>query len=106
MLNSKEIAILTTGGRLVVLEKPSGAVRPLVEGFSQPLGVFSDATSKKLVVFLDGAPNRRIVVVDTDSLEVLAFPIDVPGDTSAVLCGAAQWLCGSRWFLTALEIYR
>jgi hypothetical protein len=84
MLNSKEIAILTTAGRLVVLEKLNGTITPLVEGFSQPLGVFFDATSKKLVVLQDGAPNRRIVAVDTDSLEV-GVPIDVPGDTSAVL---------------------
>jgi M6 family metalloprotease-like protein len=87
MPNATEIAILTAAGQLVALNKQNGTVKPLVGGFSQPLGLCFDAASKALVVLQGGVPNRSIVVVNTDHLNA-GQPINVPGDTSAVLAAA------------------
>lgn len=83
-LNVAEVTILTAAGKLLVVNKQNGTVEPLIDGFSQPLGVCLDTASKTLVVLQDGAPNRSIVAINTDSLEA-SDPIDVPGDTSAIL---------------------
>ena len=97
MLNAAEMAILTKAGELVALNKQNGTIEPLVGGFSEPLGLCFDASFKALVVLRDDAPNRSIVVVNIGNLTA-GEPIDVPGDTSAILAAA---LNGSPAVLTS-----